>query len=91
MLHDQFNLCIRVGDKLVNRHYCGHAVVLTQVVDVPVQVGKPRPQCRQVFLCQVLARDTTMKLQSTNGRDQHTGRRANARRAALDINKLFRP
>ena len=91
MFHDQLDLCIRVGDKLINRHHCGHTVVLAQVVNVPVQVGKPRPQRRQVFLCQVLARDTTMKLQGTNGRDQHTGRRANARRAALDINKLFRP
>ena len=86
---DQRHLLLSVIRETVDAHHRGQAKLL-QIADMPLKVGRPFSQRRQVGNPQLAAGNTALHFESPNGADHYGGIRAQSRVPALDINELFR-
>ena len=85
----QLGLCI--GGEAVDGHHAGQAVDGGDVLHVPQQVGKAALQRGKVFRAQSPLGTAAVMLEGPDRGHHDHGGRGQARQAALDVQKLFRP
>ena len=76
---------------MVDRDHAGHAVVLAHVVHMALQVGNAALDRVHIGGVEVFGLDTAVVLQGAQRSHDHTGVRAQAGLAALDVDELLRP
>ena len=81
---------VGVGVETVDRDNGAQTVNLLHILDVLFKIAHAPPQCVDIFPLDLRSGRAAVELQRLDRRDDHHEIGENARRAALDVEKLFR-
>ena len=90
LLPQERDLGVGVRREVVDGDHARQAVVVTDVVDVPLQVGDSLFQRGQILLRELLQLGPAVILERADRRDQHDEARPQAGLPAFDVDELFR-
>ena len=79
-----------IAGKAVDRHHSGRSPYCADVIQMALEIGAAIQHGRHVFLIEAVLLHAAVVLERADGSHQHHAVRVDARRAALDIDKLFR-
>mmetsp|Transcript_101124 Transcript_101124/g.179497 ORF Transcript_101124/g.179497 Transcript_101124/m.179497 type:complete len:201 (+) Transcript_101124:581-1183(+) len=89
MVHERSDLCWSVMVKVVHGHHYWQAIILTDVVNVPIQVHQTLLHGFDVLHLVAICVAATMVLQCFDGSNDDSCRRSQSRQPAFDVDEFL--